>query len=311
MKIVMLERDNVGADLDLSKFESLGDLVVYGKTKPEQIEERIKDADIVILNKMPMNEETMKNAEKLQLLCVTATGTDNVDSLYCQSRGILVKNVKGYSTETVVQHTFSLLFYLFEQMPYYDNYVKSGAYEQNAIFTHFDRPFHDLSGLTWGIVGLGDIGKRVYEVAKAFGTNPVYYSTSGKNCAEGYNQVDFETLLKESDIISVHAPLNEQTRNLFDEKAFAKMKKSAYFINVGRGPIVNEEALVWALNNNEIKGAGLDVLSREPILSENPLNAVKDSSKLVITPHIAWASVEARRRLMDGVYENIIDFLNL
>lgn len=310
MKIVMLERDNVGSDLDLSKFENLGELTIYGRTKPEEIAERIKDAEIVILNKMPMNEATMKEAKNLKLLCVTATGTDNVDSDYCLRRGIEVRNVKGYSTETVVQHTFALLFYLWEHMPYYDHYVKSGEYEKNPLFTYFERHFHDLYGKKWGIAGLGEIGKRVYDVAKAFGAHPVYYSTGNKNFQEGYERVSFDTLLSECDIISVHAPLNENTAGLFDRNAFSKMKNTAYFINVGRGPIVDEQALVWALNNGEIAGAALDVLSKEPITKDNPLNEIKDSSKLVITPHIAWASIEARNRLMDGVYKNIVDFLN-
>ena len=310
MKIVMLERDNVGADLDLSKFGNLGELTIYGCTKPEEIAGRIRDAEIVILNKMPMNEETMKEALNLKLLCVTATGTDNVDADYCRKRGIEVRNVKGYSTETVVQHTFALLFYLWEQMPYYDHYVKSGEYEKNPLFTHFERHFRDLSGKKWGIVGLGEIGKRVYEVAKAFGAHPVYYSTGHNNNQEGYERVSFDTLLSECDIISVHAPLNENTVGLFDHDAFSKMKNTAYFINVGRGPIADENALVWALNNGEIAGAALDVLSKEPITKDNPLNGIKDSSKLVITPHIAWASIEARYRLMEGVYQNIVDYLN-
>lgn len=304
-KIVMLERDNVGADVDVSYFENLGELTVYGKTTNEQVQERIKDAEVVVINKVPMNETTLKDAHHLKLICVTATGTDNIDIPYCESRGILVKNVKGYSTESVVQHTFAMLFYLYEKLSFYDEYVKSGEYLRCPAFCYFGEHFSELSGKTWGIVGLGDIGSRVGEIAKAFGCRVIYYSTSGRNNNELYERVEFDELLKQADIISVHAPLNEQTKYLFTYDAFSKMKDSAYFINVGRGPIVKEEDLCRALQENLIAGAALDVLEKEPMVPENPLFAIKDSRKLLITPHIAWATNEARSRLMREVYRNI------
>lgn len=308
-RIVMLERENIGEDVDLSAFETLGELTVYERCTPGEIRERIKEAEIVILNKMPMNKETLEGAENLKLLCVTATGMDNVDLSYCQSRGIKVKNVKGYSTATVVQHTFAIFFYLYEKLAYYDEYVKTGEYVNCPIFTHFEETFHELAGKTWGIAGLGEIGKKVAAVAESFGCRVIYYSTSGANHGAGYEEVDFETLLKESDIISIHAPLNDKTRMLFGADSFKKMKEEAYLINVGRGPIVDTKALCEALNKGEIAGAALDVLEQEPMRPENPLLAVKDSKKLLITPHIAWASVEARRRLMEEVYRNIAEEL--
>ncbi len=310
MKIVMLERKNVGTDFPMPDFEKFGEVTVYDYSTPDVVGERVKDADIIIMNKMPMNEETLRDAANVKLICVTATGMDIIDMDYCKKRGIEVRNVSGYSTENVVQHTFAMLFYLYEKLPRYDSYVKSGEYASCPTFTFFEPYFNELAGKTWGIAGLGTIGHRVAEVAKAFGCKIIYYSTSGIEREEPYEKVSFEELLAQSDIISIHAPLNDKTRNLFDKEAFAKMKNSAYFINVGRGPIVVEKDLADALNAGEIAGAGLDVLSKEPILKENPLFALKDSDKLIITPHIAWASKEARIRLMDGVYRNVEEFMN-
>lgn len=304
-KIVMLERDNIGEDVDLSYFNNLGDLTIYGTTPNELVKERIGDADVLVINKIPMNETTLKDAPNVKLICVTATGTDNVDMAYCENRGIVVKNVRSYSTESVVQHTFAMYFYISEKLRFYDEYVKNGEYIKCPRFTYFGEQFHELSGKTWGIVGLGEIGERVAGIAKAFGCKVLYYSTSGKNNNVNYTRVDFDTLLAEADIVSVHAPLTEQTKYLFTYEAFAKMKPSAYLINVGRGPIVKEGDLYRALEENLIAGAGLDVLEKEPMSPENPLFAIKDSKKLLITPHIAWATTEARSRLMKNVYKNI------
>lgn len=306
-KIVMLERDNVGADIDLSYFEKLGELTIYGTTDYNQVVERIGDAEVLVINKIPMNEATLKDAKNVKLICVTATGTDNVDMDYCESRGISVKNVRSYSTESVVQHTFAMLFYLYEKLRFYDDYVKNGEYVKCPRFTYFGEEFHELSGKTWGIVGLGEIGARVADIARAFGCKVIYYSTSGRNNNDCYERVDFDTLLTQSDIISIHAPLNEQTKHLFTYDAFVKMKTTAYLINVGRGPIVKEGDLCKALNENLIAGAGLDVLEKEPMAADNPLLSIKDSRKLLITPHIAWATTEARGRLMENVYRNIAE----
>lgn len=301
----MLERDNIGEDVDLSYFENLGELTVYGTTEYEQVKERIGDAEVLVINKIPMNEATLAEAEHVRLICVTATGTDNVDMEYCAGRGIAVKNVRSYSTESVVQHTFAMLFYLYEKLRFYDDYVKDGEYIKCPRFTYFGETFHELSGKTWGIVGLGEIGARVADIAKAFGCKVIYYSTSGKNSNANYERVDFDTLLEESDIVSIHAPLNEQTKHLFTYDVFEKMKESAYLLNLGRGPIVKEDDLYRALTENLIAGAGLDVLEKEPMSPDNPLFKLKDSRKILITPHIAWATTEARSRLMENVYRNI------
>ncbi|MBO5388285.1 MAG: hydroxyacid dehydrogenase, partial [Lachnospiraceae bacterium] len=267
-------------------------------------------ADILIINKIPINESTIGEAKNLKLVCVTATGTNNLDKDYLDSRGIAWRNVAGYSTESVAQHTFSMLFYLLEHMSYYDKYVKDGRYINDTMFTHFDKVFPQISGKTWGIIGLGAIGRRVADIAKVFGANVIYYSASGAAAQDDYKQVDFDTLLNESDIVSVHAPLNEYTENLMDDVAFSKMKKNAIFLNLGRGPIVNEIALADALNNGQISAAGLDVIAIEPMSPDCPLLGVNDKSKLLITPHIGWASVEARTNLMNIIYEQIKDFLN-
>ena len=309
MKIVFLDRSSIGEDIDLTKFEGLGEVVNYDFTYPKEVPERAADADILIVNKTLINEDTIGKAQNLKLVCVTATGTNNLDKDYLAKRQIEWRNVAGYSTETVAQHTFSMAFYLLEHLPYDDNYVKSGAYMGDRSFTHFSKSFHELSGMTWGIIGLGTIGHRVAEIAGCFGCKVQYYSTSGKNHDDKYTEVDFDTLLKTSDIISIHAPLNEATEGLIDDKALKKMKPDGSLLNLGRGPIVDERAVADAILNNEIGGAGLDVLSVEPMQKDNPLKEVMSDDRVIITPHIAWASVEARVRLMDIIYSQVKEFL--
>ena len=309
MKLVFLDTKTIGEDIDLSAYDALGEVVKYGFSTLEEIPERVKDADVLIVNKIAINEQTIGNAKNLKLVCVTATGTNNLDKEYLKKRGIAWRNVAGYSTESVTQHTFALLFYLLEKIRYYDDYVKDEKYINDTVFTHFAEHFNEVNGKTWGIIGLGTIGRRVADIAKAFGARVIYYSASGSPAQEGYEQVDFETLLTTSDIVSVHAPLNEYTKDLMDREAFAKMKKTAIFLNLGRGPIVVEQDLYEALETGEIAAAGLDVLCEEPMSEINPLAKIKDSKKLIITPHIAWASVEARNRLMQIIVEQIREFL--
>ncbi len=309
MKLVFLDTKTIGEDIDLSAYDALGEVVKYGFSTLEEIPERVKDADVLIVNKIAINEQTIGTAKNLKLVCVTATGTNNLDKEYLKKRGIAWRNVAGYSTESVTQHTFALLFYLLEKIRYYDDYVKDEKYINDTVFTHFAEHFNEVNGKTWGIIGLGTIGRRVADIAKAFGAHVIYYSASGSPAQEGYEQVDFETLLATSDIVSVHAPLNEYTKDLMDREAFAKMKKTAIFLNLGRGPIVVEQDLYEALETGEIAAAGLDVLCEEPMSETNPLAKIKDSKKLIITPHIAWASVEARNRLMQIIVEQIREFL--
>ncbi len=308
MNIVFLDRKSIGDDLDLSAFDKLGNVVMYDFSTPAEARERTKDADIIVLNKTPINEQTVGLADHLKLVCVTATGTNNLDKDYLDRRGIQWRNVAGYSTESVAQHTFALLLYVWEHLRYYDEYVKSGSYADDKLFTHFAQNFRELAGKTWGIIGLGTIGRRVAQIAEAFGCKVQYYSTSGRNHTDDYKEVSFGELLATSDIVSIHAPLNAQTEGLMDAAAFKQMKKTAVLINVGRGPIIVEKDLAEALRDGEIAGAGLDVLSVEPMSKESPFCGLKDS-RLFITPHIAWASVEARTRLMDIIADQIREFI--
>lgn len=309
MKIVFLERNSLGNDIDLSQFEKLGEVVMYDLSTALDTPEKVRDADVIVVNKVPMNEQTLKDAPNVKMIAITATGYNIIDKAYTDSRGIAVANVGGYSTDSVAQHTFAMVLYLLEQLDYYDKYVKSGEYVKCDIFCHMDRKIQELAGKTWGIIGLGAIGKKVARIAQAFGCGVIYYSTSGRNTDSGYESVTLDELLRRSDIVSIHAPLNENTENLMNLDRFRRMKENAVLINVARGPIVNERDLVTALNEGMIAAAGLDVISAEPMKADNPLLEIQDSTKLIVTPHIAWATREARSRLMDEVYRNIEAFL--
>ena len=311
MKIVFLDAKTIGDDIDLSAYDTLGEVVKYSFSQPEEVPERAADADVLIVNKIRIDEAAVGRADHLKLVCVTATGTNNLDKDYLERRGIAWRNVADYSTQSVAQHTFAMLFFLLEKLRYYDDYVKEGRYINDTVFTHFAEHFYELKGKTWGIIGLGNIGRKVASIAEAFGAEVIYTSPSGSAPQEGYHQVDPDTLLAESDIISVHAPLNQYTENLIDQNTLKKMKKTCIFLNLGRGPIVNEQDLADALMQGEIAAAGLDVLCQEPMSSGNPLMAIKDSRKLFITPHIGWASVESRTRLMDIIFHQIKEFFAL
>lgn len=310
MKLVFLDAKTVGNDIDLSSYRQLGEFVTYDFSSFEEIPERVADADVIITNKCLINETSIGHAKNVKLVCVTATGTNNLDKEFLEKRGIAWRNVANYSTESVAQHTFAMLFYLLEKLSYYDAYVKKGRYANDTSFSHFAERFSELCGKTWGIIGLGNIGRRVADIAKAFGIHVIYYSTTGKNQQDNYQRVDLDTLLATSDIISVHAPLTPETEGLINAATLKKMKSSAIFLNAGRGAIVNEQNLADALEHGDIAAAGLDVLCEEPMNPDNPLLRIKDSKKLLITPHIAWASVEARERLMELVFQNIQEFFN-
>lgn len=309
MKIVVLERNSVGTDVSMDAIGKLGEMTVYPNTTAADVEEKVKDAEIIVANKVPLNENTLKDAANVKLICEFATGYDNVDLEYCKSRGIKVANIVNYSTDAVAQHTFALCFYVLEKLRHYDEYVKSGAYAAQDRFSNFDRPFTELAGKTWGIVGMGNIGRKVARIAEAFGCKIIFYSASGSSTCTEYEKVDFETLLKESDFLSLHCPLSDKTRNLINLDALKKMKKNAILINVARGPVVNDEDLYTALTEGYIAGAGLDVTSTEPMKDSNPLSRIMDSNKLIITPHLAWASDEARNRCVSETCKNIEAFL--
>ncbi|MBE6048966.1 MAG: D-2-hydroxyacid dehydrogenase [Clostridium sp.] len=306
-KIVVLDGKTLG-DVDFKALEEFGEVIYYDTTKADEIAERVKDASIILTNKVVLNESNLKDADKLELICETATGFNNIDIEYAKKRSIAVANVAGYSTSTVAQHTFATALHLYDKISYYDNYVKSGDYSKSEIFTNIDIPFNDLEGKVWGIVGLGNIGRKVAKIADAFGCKVVYYSTSGMNNNSDYERVELEKLLTESDVISIHAPLNDATKGLFNYENLCKMKKTSILINMGRGPIVVDTDLAKAIDEEKIAGASLDVFEVEPIPESNPLLSVKNKDRLVLTPHIAWASVEARKRLFTDLIENIKAF---
>ena len=309
MKIVVLERNSVGPDVSVDCLQELGEVTYYKNTvTPEEVRERVKDADIVVANKSPMNEDTLAEAQNLKLVCEFATGYDNCDLKYLKGRGIPVCNVVNYCTSMVAQHTFTLALALSQKLPHYDGYVKSGEYSAQDRFSNFDIPFYELEGKTWGIVGMGNIGQKVARIAESFGCKVIFHSVTGKSTVTGYEQVDKDILLRESDFLSLHCPLSDLTRDFIDAKALQMMKKSAVLVNVARGAVVNNRDLYEALQAGEIAAAGLDVVEKEPLELSNPLSRIKDSNKLIITPHLAWGSVEARNRCVQGVYENIKAF---
>ena len=308
MKIVILERDSVGQDVSVECLKDFGEVTAYSNTAAEEVAERVRDAEIIIANKSPLNGETLKDAAGVELICEFATGYDNVDLEYCRSRGIRVVNVVNYSTAAVAQHTFALCFYILEKLHHYDHYVKSGEYAAQTRFSNFDLPFTELDGKTWGIIGMGNIGRKVAQIAEVFGCKVIFYSASGKSSCTEYERVELDTLLGESDFVSIHCPLSDRTRNLIDLDALKKMKKTAVLLNVARGPVVNDEALYTALTENMIAGAGLDVTGTEPMKESNPLSRIMDSNRLIITPHLAWASIEARNRVVEETYKNIEAF---
>jgi len=305
MKIVILDALTFG-DANLSVFKSLGEVEVYESTSPEQTLLRITNATVIVTNKVVIDAELMSAATNLKLICIAATGTNNIDLEAAASRGIEVKNVAGYSTNSVVQHTFSMLFYLLGHSRYYDEYVKDGSYTKSPIFTHLPKPFFELKGKKWGIIGLGTIGRGVATVASAFGAKVCYHSTSGKNLTRDYLHVDLQTLLETCDVISIHAPLNEQTKNLLSYKELSLCKDGSVIVNVGRGGIIDEDAVAKIVDERELY-FGLDVLEREPMRENHPLLSVKNGERLFITPHIAWASNEAREKLIELVAQNIRD----
>ena len=309
MKIVMLDRNSLGMDMDISIFEKLGDFEAYNVADRERCKQWVKDADVIIFNKAVMDGDMLEAASKVKLLCVTATGYDNIDLEYARNKGIAVANVRDYSTPAVAQHTFAMALYVLEKISYYDHYVKSGAYSNQLGFSNFDERFCELEGKTWGIVGMGNIGRKVARIAEAFGCKVIFYSASGKNTSTDFKRVELDTLLAESDVVSLHCPLTKRTRNLINRETLGKMKSSAILINVARGPVVNDEDLYEALENGVIAGAGLDVLGKEPMEKTNPLGKIQDSRRLLITPHMAWASIEARTRCLQEVYQNIEAFL--
>ncbi len=313
-KIIIADVDSIGGDMDFTIYQEAGDCTYYpDKITPENAAERLKGAQVLVVNKSRLFEPVLSQAPDLKLICVFATGYDNVDTEYCKAHGIALANVKGYSTPSVAQHTIAMLLYLMEHMKHYDDFVKSGAYAAQEYFCCLDIPFRELDGKTWGIVGMGNIGRAVAKIAEAFGAKVITYSTSGRPVdpanpltPEGYEQVSFEELLRRSDVVSLHCPLTDKTRNLMNAETLSQMKPTAILLNVARGGCVNAADLTEALEAGTIAAAGLDVLDPEPMEKDCPLLRIQDSSKLIVTPHLAWASTESRIRCLEEVKQNIL-----
>jgi len=303
MRIVFLDRSTLGSDICLKEFEDFGEVTIYDSTKEEETLNRVKDADIVITNKVVINSETMDKSN-IKLICVAATGTNNIDLKHASLKNIEVKNVADYSTSSVSQLTFSIVLKFMQKLEYYENYTREGNWEKSDIFTNLDVPFHELADKTWGIIGLGGIGQNVARIAESFGCRVNYYSTSGRNFNTDYVQVGFDELLSTSDIISIHCPLNADTLNLIAEDELLIMKDKTILLNLGRGGIINEDDLAKVIDMKELY-CGIDVVSKEPIERDSPLLKIKNTQRLILTPHIGWASIEARNRLIEGVITNI------
>jgi glycerate dehydrogenase len=304
MKIVFLDRKTLGNDVSLEQFDKLGEIIVYETTSAEQTLNRVQDADVVVTNKVVIDKEIMDNSS-IKLICIAATGMNNIDLEYAKQKGIEVKNVVGYSTSSVVQLTLSLVLQFVQKVDKYDKYGKFD-WKYSDIFTNLSYPFYELDNKKWGIIGLGNIGLGVAKVVDAFGCEVQYFSTSGKNKNDQYAQVSLEELLKTSDIISIHSALNDQTLNLLNKENIKTIKKGAILVNLGRGGIVNELDISDAICNGQDIYYGTDVVTKEPIESTNPLLTIKDKDRIIITPHIAWGSKEARIRLIDAIEKNIV-----
>ena len=308
MKIVILDSKTFGKDISLDKFKQFGQIEMYETTKADETFNRVQDADVVITNKVVIDKNIMKNS-KIKLICIAATGKNNVDLEYAKEKSIEVKNVTGYSIGTVPQLTITLVLHFVQKLDYYKKYVDDKKWEKSDIFTHLDVPFYELRNKNWGIIGLGSIGSKVAEIATAFGCNVTYYSTSGKSRSTKYTQQSLEELLSASDVITIHSPLNESTLNLINKTNLSTMKDGAVLVNVGRGGIINEKDLADSLDSDKVLYCGLDVVNIEPIEKDNPLNKIQNKERLVITPHIAWASIEARNTIIDRTFDNIQEFI--
>ena len=303
MKIVLLDALTFG-ETDLSDFNNLGEVEIFQTTSSEQTLTRITNADVIVSNKVVITKSHMQECKNLKLICVAATGMNNVDLEAAKELNIEVKNVAGYSTDSVIQHTFSMLFYLMGHSRYYDEVVKDGTYSRSPIFTDVSKPFFEIKGKKWGIIGLGSIGRGVANIAKVFGAEIFYYSTSGVNRTEDFARQNLGELLRTCDIITIHAPLNDKTNNLLDYEQLLTCKDGAIVLNLGRGGIINEDAISKIIDDKNIC-FGLDVLTREPMEQNHPLLSVKNKENLYITPHIAWTSIEARDKLIASTVENI------
>ena len=304
-RIVFLDAASVEDLPVFRQFEELGDFTSYSLTPPERLVERARDAEVVIINKVNLTGEVIRQLPKLKLICVAATGVNNVDKDAAAERDIPIRNVADYSTESVAQLTITALIAMAMDLPYLNDAVYSGEYSQAKDFTMWRHPFYELKGMTFGIVGMGNIGRRVAELATAFGARVVYHSISGTDHDVPYPRLELNELLETSRVVSIHCALSEQTKGLIGYAELQRMSDSAYLVNVARGGIVVEADLVRAIDAGEVAGAAVDVFTEEPLPADHPYLSVKNRHRLLLTPHIGWASVEARTTLLERIMDNI------
>ncbi len=306
MRITILDAATLGEDLSMDIFSSLGELKIYQSTSPDEVREHVRGAEVLIINKVKLNRENLADCDDLLLICISATGYDNVDLDYCRKRGIAVCNVVGYSTQCVAQLTLSMALSLMTHLSEYNQYVRDGIYTKSGVANRLTPVYHEICGKTWGIVGFGNIGKQVGRVAEALGCRVL---VNKRTPIDGWNCVDFETICRASDILSIHTPLNEQTRGLLDARHIAMMKPTAIVINVARGAVTDERALAEAIAEGRLGGLGVDVYSFEPMSQDHPFTEIMHLPNVSLTPHMAWGGYETRVRLLNEMVQNIESFV--
>ena len=306
MRISILDAQTLGDDINFDAVRALGEVTVYDLTLQKDVIDRIGDAEVVILNKVKLTAENLPYAKNLKLICITATGFDNVDLEYCKAHGIGVCNVAGYSTDSVVQLTVAMAFSLATNLNTFDRYVKSGAYTASGVFNCVKPVFREISQLTWGVAGLGNIGGKVAEIARTMGCRVLAYK---RTPSEDFPCADMDTLCRECDIITLHTPLSPETRHLIDARRLSLMKDGAILVNVARGAVVDEAAVTKAVLDGKLGGLGVDVFSTEPMQPDSPYQALLGRENVIFTPHMAWGSIDARQRCMDEVAKNIESFI--
>ena len=306
MKITVLDAETIGADVSMEVFSPFGEVTVYASTSPDEVALHAAGAEVLLLNKVRLNAENLRGCDTLRLICVAATGFDNIDLDYCRSHGIAVCNVVGYSTQSVAQLTLAMALSLMTNLPAFDAHVRSGAYTANGIPNCLTPTYHEIAGKTWGIVGFGNIGRQVGLVARALGCRVL---VNKRTPVEDWDCVSLEKICRESDILSIHTPLNEATRNLIDREHIAMMKPNAIVINVARGAVTDEQALADALREGRLGGLGVDVYSDEPMRAEHPFYSIRERENVCFTPHMAWGAYETRVRLLSEMAENIRSYL--
>ncbi len=306
MNITFLDAATLGDDLSLDAFSEFGEVKVWTGTTPEEVRAHLEGADVAVLNKIRLNESNLSGNDRLRLICLTATGFDNIDLDYCRAHGIAVCNVVGYSTQSVAQVAISMALSLITHLSEYAAYVADGSYTRSGVANRLVPVYHEIAGKTWGIVGFGNIGRQVGEVARALGCRVI---VNKRTPIDGWECVDFDTVCRESDILSIHTPLNDGTRNLLDKSHIAMLKKNAIVVNVARGAVTDEAALARAIAEERIAGLGIDVYSAEPLPEGHPLQSIREMPNVCLTPHMAWGAYETRVRLLDEIVENIRSFL--